>query len=230
VDRIAQSRTVTRQDAFRWGAKVMTQAGVPDPARDATVLMGHVTGEDPCTVLINRIVSFGAEEALRFEGLVGRRCCREPLSHLLGFREFRSLEFKVTRDVLTPRPETETLLDLAEELGAEKVHEICAAYAAANPGFELPKSVTRSINGGNRITSRFRDFPKTNWSVLSNTATIRKREARTSRPDPNPAWLGKNPATSRAELMTDETAPPLPGTSWNVRNSRVAPSRPSGGL
>jgi enoyl-CoA hydratase/carnithine racemase len=34
------------------------------------------------------------------------------------------------------------LLDLAEELGAEKVHEICAAYAAANPGFELPKSVT----------------------------------------------------------------------------------------
>jgi release factor glutamine methyltransferase len=93
----------------------MTQAGVPDAARDATVLMGHITGEDPCTVLINRNVSFGAEEALRFEGLVGRRCCREPLSHLLGFREFRSLEFKVTRDVLTPRPETETLLDLAEE-------------------------------------------------------------------------------------------------------------------
>lgn len=66
-------------------------------------------------VLVNRDVPFGAAEALRFEVLVGRRCRREPLSHLLGYREFRSLEFKITRDVLTPRPETETLLDLAEE-------------------------------------------------------------------------------------------------------------------
>ena len=33
------------------------------------------------------------------------------------------------------------LLDLAEELGIEKVHEVCTAYAAANPGFEVPKSI-----------------------------------------------------------------------------------------
>ncbi|TNF46040.1 peptide chain release factor N(5)-glutamine methyltransferase [bacterium] len=115
MDRIAQSRTITRQDAFRWGTRAMIQAGVPDPARDAAVLMGHVTGEDPCSVLLHRAASFGEMEALRFETLVGRRCCREPISHLLGSREFRSLEFKITRDVLTPRPETETLLDLAEK-------------------------------------------------------------------------------------------------------------------
>jgi len=115
VDRNTQSRIVTRQEAFRWGARAMTQAGVPEPARDATVLMGHVTGEDPCLVLLDRDLFLGREEALRFKGLVGRRCFREPLSQLLGAREFRSLEFKVSRDVLTPRPETETLLDLAEE-------------------------------------------------------------------------------------------------------------------
>lgn len=115
MDRNTQSRIVTRQEAFRWGARAMTQAGVPEPARDATVLMGHVTGEDPCLVLLDRDLFLGREEALRFKGLVGRRCFREPLSQLLGAREFRSLEFKVSRDVLTPRPETETLLDLAEE-------------------------------------------------------------------------------------------------------------------
>ncbi len=134
MDRNAQSKAVTRQDAFRWGARAMTQAGVPEPARDATVLMGHVTGEEPCMVLLDRDLFLGTDEALRFKGLVGRRCFREPLSQLLGSREFRSLEFKISRDVLTPRPETETLLDLAEEYLKELKTNALVADVGTGPG------------------------------------------------------------------------------------------------
>jgi release factor glutamine methyltransferase len=52
-----------------------------------------------------------------FRELVKRRAdAREPVSHLVGCREFWSLEIAVTPDVLTPRPETETLVTAGLEL------------------------------------------------------------------------------------------------------------------
>lgn len=52
-------------------------------------------------------------EVARFERLVGERARRRPLAQILGRREFRSLEFEVSEAVLTPRPETEALVDAA---------------------------------------------------------------------------------------------------------------------
>lgn len=49
----------------------------------------------------------------RFQTLVARRVAREPLSHLLGYRDFYKYRFRVTADVLDPRPDTETLVDVA---------------------------------------------------------------------------------------------------------------------
>lgn len=52
----------------------------------------------------------------RMRELVKRRANSEPVAYLVGFREFFSLDFRVTSDVLIPRPETETLvLELIEE-------------------------------------------------------------------------------------------------------------------
>ena len=65
----------------------------------------------------------------RFEGFVGRRGRGEPVAFLTGSREFWSMEFRVTRDVLIPRPETEhlveTVLDfLASHRGRCRILEI----------------------------------------------------------------------------------------------------------
>ena len=51
----------------------------------------------------------------RFAVLIARRLQREPVSQIVGYREFWGLEFEVTRDVLTPRPETETVIEAALE-------------------------------------------------------------------------------------------------------------------
>jgi release factor glutamine methyltransferase len=51
-----------------------------------------------------------------FDSRVGRRQRREPVAHILGRREFWSLDFEVTADVLIPRPETELVVELAKRL------------------------------------------------------------------------------------------------------------------
>ena len=61
----------------------------------------------------------GAEAA--FEALLERRARREPVSQILGRREFWGLEFQVTRDVLTPRPETELVVE--EALACVRDHD-----------------------------------------------------------------------------------------------------------
>jgi release factor glutamine methyltransferase len=59
------------------------------------------------------------DEAARFEELMGRRVAREPVAYILGRRAFRTIDLEVTPDVLIPRPETETLVEVAlEALGA----------------------------------------------------------------------------------------------------------------
>jgi release factor glutamine methyltransferase len=52
--------------------------------------------------------------------LVKRRFAREPVARILGYREFYSRDFEVTRDVLVPRPETEHLVDAVLEWTRER--------------------------------------------------------------------------------------------------------------
>ncbi len=63
------------------------------------------------------------EEAGRFHALIERRIKGEPVSQILQHKEFWGLPFKVTRDVLTPRPDTETLIELALELYEKEAPE-----------------------------------------------------------------------------------------------------------
>lgn len=65
-------------------------------------------------LMVDRDVPETAQAAL-FETLVQRRLAGEPVAYILGVREFYGLEFKVTPDVLIPRPDTETLVEAVLE-------------------------------------------------------------------------------------------------------------------
>ncbi len=102
------------REVFRWGIKAMKEAGIQDPTLDAAVLLGHVCGKGPVEILIAGKSFLRPEEAELYVGLIGRRCNREPVSIILGCKEFYSLDMVVNRDVLTPRPETEILVREAD--------------------------------------------------------------------------------------------------------------------
>lgn len=101
------------QPALRAAAARLTAAGVPDAMRDARLLLAHALGigADRLTLHIGDAVV--PEVAARFQALVEARAARAPLSHLTGQRLFWGRAFRVTPDVLDPRPETESLVALA---------------------------------------------------------------------------------------------------------------------
>lgn len=88
-------------------------AGVDDPARDARVLLAHAALVDASRITLIAPDDIAPEISERYEQLIALRAVRVPVSHLIGEREFYGRRFKVSRDVLDPRPETETLIEAA---------------------------------------------------------------------------------------------------------------------
>ncbi len=105
-------------------ASRLRAAGVPDPARDARLLLAHAASVDAARVTLIAPEEIAPEIAERFEHLVALRAVRVPVSHLVGSRAFYGRDFKISREVLDPRPETETLIDLALSQPFERVLDL----------------------------------------------------------------------------------------------------------
>jgi release factor glutamine methyltransferase len=99
--------------ALERAARRLEGAGIPRARFEAGLLLARATGATRARLLADRARDLAAEEAAALEALVARRVAREPMAHILGGREFWSLDFGVTRDVLIPRPESETLIEAA---------------------------------------------------------------------------------------------------------------------
>ena len=97
------------------GVARLAAAGVAEPARDARLLLARALGiaPDRLTLALGDPVPPGTAE--RFEAFLAERALRRPVSQILGHRAFWGRDFAVTRDVLDPRPETETLVARALE-------------------------------------------------------------------------------------------------------------------
>ena len=81
------------------------------PRLDAELLAAHLIGVDRSALLLRRLDA--DIDAAAFEALVDRRLAHEPVAYIVGRREFWSLDFRVTPDVLIPRPDSETLVEAA---------------------------------------------------------------------------------------------------------------------
>lgn len=90
-------------------------AGIENPQVDAELLVGQVLGLSRGQVQAS-VISAGEidqEKLKTLNDLFGRRFAREPLQHLTGVAFFRQLELEVGRGVFIPRPETESVVQLA---------------------------------------------------------------------------------------------------------------------
>ncbi len=114
----------TAAQAMASAAARLRAAGVPDPARDARLLLAHAASVDASRVTLIAPEEIAPEIAERYENLIALRAVRVPVSHLVGQRAFYGRDFKVSRDVLDPRPETETLIELALSEPFERVLDL----------------------------------------------------------------------------------------------------------
>jgi len=99
---------------LEWTKKYFAEAEVDQPRLCAEVLLGRVLGCERIELYTRFDYLPNPDELTNYRQLVKRASLHEPTAYLVGSREFYSLKFKVTGDVLIPRPETEQLVAEAE--------------------------------------------------------------------------------------------------------------------
>lgn len=94
-------------------AQSFRAVGIEETEADARVLVGHALRLDRARLIAQSDRILEAREMAVISALVARRLRREPVSRILGQKEFWSLHIMITPDVLVPRPETETVVEAA---------------------------------------------------------------------------------------------------------------------
>ncbi len=115
---------MTAAEAMVAATARLRAAGVPDPARDARLLLAHAAQVDAARITLIAPEDIAPEIEERYDRLVSLRAVRVPVSQLIGEREFYGRPFKISRDVLDPRPETETLIEAALSEPFERVLDL----------------------------------------------------------------------------------------------------------
>ena len=105
--------TRTIAEALREATQLLETAGVPEARREAGSLLSFVIGKDRTFLLSHAKDQLDSESLERFREAVERRAAGEPLQYISGTQDFFGREFRVTPDVLIPRPETELLVEAA---------------------------------------------------------------------------------------------------------------------
>jgi release factor glutamine methyltransferase len=91
----------------------LREQNLDTPDLDARLIVGHALGLDHAALTAQSERPLTNGETDRLAGLVARRLAHEPVARIVGAKEFWSLPFAVTPDVLVPRPETETVVEAA---------------------------------------------------------------------------------------------------------------------
>ena len=93
------------------GANFLKKAEIDSPRREARLLLAHATKQSFEWIVAHSEADCSVGDI--YDALIDRRCAHEPFSHIVGTREFWSLPFRVSADVLDPRSDSETLVSAA---------------------------------------------------------------------------------------------------------------------
>ena len=102
------------REAARRAAKRLERAGVPEPVASAEVLLAELLGMGRAELAASA-GPLTAEQASLYEAWISRRIKREPVQRILGYAYFRNLVLDLNGETLTPRPDTESVVDAALE-------------------------------------------------------------------------------------------------------------------
>lgn len=109
--------SVTVKETLTIAIKGLTDSGIPNASTDARILLAHAMDCEPSKLILIEDKEVHPDIFRKFEGYLTAREKFQPISQIIGGREFWGRWFIVTPDVLDPRPETETLIEVALQYG-----------------------------------------------------------------------------------------------------------------
>jgi release factor glutamine methyltransferase len=112
TDRLALEASTARSEALATLKEAFEVRGIENPAREARLSLCAASGVSPVALLADPREPLGSA-ASRVQEVAARRAAGEPLSRIVGRREFWGLSLAISSQVLDPRPETETIVEAA---------------------------------------------------------------------------------------------------------------------
>jgi release factor glutamine methyltransferase len=149
-------------ELLKLAVQKMQAAGIDNAQLDARVLLQFASGKSREFFLAHPEAEI---DSSNFMELVERRVKREPISHITGKKEFYGREFIVSADVLTPRPETELIINAAKQYFQP---------------FENLKILELGVGSGCIITTLLLEFPKSTGigvDISNNALAIARQNA-----------------------------------------------------
>lgn len=141
------------RDIWLSGAADLEGAEIDDARFEAEVLLRHATGLTRAQLYASLTDEVDPAALERFQAAVVERTSRKPLAYITGTREFYRLEFRVTPDVLIPRPESELLVDAAlDHMRQARIRTAQVADVGAGSG-AVGIALARHRRGVNLICS-----------------------------------------------------------------------------
>jgi len=141
----------TTASLVAWAKARLGQCGIDTPALDARLLLQHVTGLDHGALIARPDEPVSERCVAEFRDLIGRRCHREPVSRIIGKREFYGRAFRLGRDTLDPRPDTEVAIEAALALLRDR---------------EAPKILDLGTGSGAIAVTLLAELPRA-WAVAT---------------------------------------------------------------
>ena len=111
TDTETETPPLTLVKAWTAARERLKAAGIDSPAIDARLMLEAAAGVSRVDIVSDPYRELSREQAATFEDYLTRRGAREPVSHILGRKGFWKIMLGVTKDVLTPRPDTEVIVD-----------------------------------------------------------------------------------------------------------------------
>lgn len=111
---------MTLAEAARAAQQAFNAAGVEDAGRDARLLTAAAAGVSTADIIGRPEQRLSAEAQARLRQMIERRSAREPVSRILGEREFYGRRFALSAATLDPRPDSETLIGAVLEIAAHE--------------------------------------------------------------------------------------------------------------
>ncbi len=121
---------------LEWTTGYFRKHAIDSPRLDAEILLAHSLGLRRIDLYLRYDQPLGADERTAFRRLVKRRAAREPVAYIVGRKEFWGLDLAVNPHVLTPRPET------------ERVVEVALAFLEETAGRKAPKVLDLGTGSG----------------------------------------------------------------------------------
>jgi len=114
------------KDLLEWTTRYFFDRGMQESRLEAEILLAHVLKKNRVYLYANYEEPINQTERETYRGYIKRRLGGEPLAYIVGHKEFMSLDFRVSADVLIPRPDTEVLVETAVRLAqVQDIKRIC---------------------------------------------------------------------------------------------------------